>query len=58
VVRVVEGSLTDEEALKDAMAGVDTVVSFVILSCQLRGEALDVLATPFHATYFCATGEC
>lgn len=30
-VRVVEDSLTDEEALKDAMTGVDTVVSFLIL---------------------------
>jgi hypothetical protein len=29
VVRVVEGSLTGEEALKDAMTGMDTVVSFL-----------------------------
>jgi hypothetical protein len=29
VVRVVEGSLTDEEALKGAMTGMDTVVSFL-----------------------------
>jgi len=29
VVRVVEGSLTDEEALKDAMTGMDTVASFL-----------------------------
>jgi hypothetical protein len=28
-MRVVGGSLMDEEALKDAMTGVDTVVSFL-----------------------------
>jgi hypothetical protein len=29
-----------------------------VLTCPLRAEVLDVLATRFHAAYLCATREC
>lgn len=50
-VRVVEGSLTDEEALRDAMTGVDTVVSFLGAPLSLSAFIWRTKITPIADSF-------
>jgi hypothetical protein len=45
-VRVVEGTLRDESALKDAMTGIDTVLSFLGAPLSLSALVLRIKTTP------------
>jgi hypothetical protein len=50
-VRVVEGALTDERALKDAMTGVDTVVSFLGAPVSLSAFIWRTKTTPIADSF-------
>jgi hypothetical protein len=50
-VRVAEGSLTDEGALKDAMTGVDTVVSFLGAPLSLSAFIWRTKTTPIADSF-------
>lgn len=51
VLRVVEGSLTDERALKDAMTGVDSVVSFLGAYVSLSAFIWRTTTTPIADSF-------
>jgi nucleoside-diphosphate-sugar epimerase len=50
-VRIVEGSLTDERALEDAMTGVDSVVSFLGAYVSFRAFIWRIKTTPIADSF-------